>query len=207
MNSYSDILFDNFKFINQELYLYFITQLIRSSEFDLIDFFLLEKYITISILGQKTKDFTDFNCHIESLDERRKTRLKLNRISITADMLHDSANVRGIPFDLIMQTDFILSLRSVLSTNNYNFSYRRWFPITLVYKKRWHSEPFELFVRAESKNHFDVIKKLLKIENKTDLVNKLEEATRIHNLASWRFNYDRIPIEAYLNIESLYDGK
>lgn len=203
MSSYNEMWFDNFKYMNQELYLYFITILIKSSEFDEIEFFLTEKYFNRGIRGQKVKDFTEFNSHISVLDERRKSRLKMNRISITADMLHDSANFKGISFDLLMQTDFILCIRSILNLNDY---YNRWFPRTLVYKGRWGSEAFELFLRAESKSHFEVVKKLLLIKSKADLVEKFSAADKAYNLQNWRFGYDRIPFESYLNIELLYNG-
>ena len=203
MNSYNEMWFDNVKYMNQELYLYFITILIKSSEFDEIEFFLTEKYFTRSIRGQKIKDFTEFNSYISVLDERRKNRLKLNRISITADMLHDSANVKGISFDSLMQTDFILCIRSILNLNDY---YSRWFPRTLVYKSRWDSEAFELFLRAESKSHFEIVKKLLLIKSKAELVEKLSAADKAYNLQNWRFDYDIIPFESYLNLELLYNG-
>lgn len=203
MSSFNDRWFDNFKYMNQELYLYFMTILIKSSEFDEIEFFLKEKYLTNGVRGQKIKSFIEFNSYIYVLDEYRKQRLKLNRISVTADMLHDSANIKSIPFKTLMQTDFILCMRSILDSNDY---YNHWFPRTLVYKSRWDNEAFELFLRAESKNYFEVVKKLLAITSKTDLVDKFSAANKNYDLQNWRFDYNRIPFETYLNLERLYNG-
>ena len=136
------------------------------------------------------------------LDQYRKQRLKLNRISITADTLHDSADIKGISFDDIMQTDFILCLRSILNSSDY---YERWFPFCLVYKGRWNGKPFKIFLRAESNRYFDVVKQLLKVSSKQELYEKLEKAYKTHNLSNWKFDYERIPFELYLNLDKLYD--
>ncbi|CCQ64760.1 MULTISPECIES: SEFIR domain-containing protein [Crocosphaera] len=202
MTSYNELWFDNFRFISMELFLYTITSLIKSKQYKIIDYFLTEKYICHSLSENKIENYCQFNQYIRVLDQYRKQRLKLNRISITADTLHDSADIKGISFDDIMQTDFILCLRSILNSSDY---YERWFPFCLVYKGRWNGKPFKIFLRAESNRYFDVVKQLLKVSSKQELYEKLEKAYKTHNLSNWKFDYERIPFELYLNLDKLYD--
>lgn len=201
MNSYNELWVDNFRFISMELFLYFIALLIKSRKYMVVDFFLTEKYFIFGARGNTTKNYCQFNKYIKVLDEYRKKRLQLNRISITADILHDSADIKGISFDDIMQTDFILCMRSILVLDNYG---ECWFPFSLVYKNRWNSEAFEIFLRAESKQHFDVIKQLLNISSKQELLEKLEKAYEFHNLQNWRFDFIPIQFKSYLNLDKLY---
>lgn len=203
MNSYNDHWFENYKYISAELFLYLITVLIKSGKYDCIDYFLSEKYYLKGISGQKIKGYCAFNNYLDILDKYRNQRLKLNRISITADLLHDAADIKGISFEDIMQTDFILCIRSVIHSNDYH---ARWFPRSLVYKHRWNGESFEIFLRAESPRYFEIVKKLFQIESKADLTDKLVGAYKTHNLDNWKFGYEGIPFKSYLNLDKLYEG-
>ena len=42
------------------------------------------------------------------------------------------------------------------------------------------NKPFEIFQRAVNANHFERIKRLLKIISKQELVNKFEQAKQLH---------------------------
>lgn len=198
----NESLFINYKFISYEMFLYFITVLIKSKEYNTINYFLDEKYYKKGIRGQSITTYYEFNCYLHALDEHRKQRLKLSRVSITADILHDSADIKGISFDDIMQTDFILTLRGLLHQGDE--SYFSWFPRTLVYKSGYN---FELFLRAESKHHFEIVKKLLLVNSKEDLTAKFKKAEKKHNLENWSLNHYRIPFANYLNLKKLYDAK
>ena len=76
----------------------------------------------------------------------------------------------GIAFRQIMQSDFILFIRSCFDTIN-NETYRSWgwHPETLVYIER-HSGTFEIFARAQSKEYFDRVKCIFDIEDKKDFM-------------------------------------
>jgi len=107
-----------------------------------------------------------FYNHLKSL-EYRNQRLKLNRISVHADILEQRSKTSGMQFRYIMQADFVLFLRDAISCY-LNKSSQSWWPISLVYNDR-HSGPFEIFARSESKVYFDRLVSILGINNKSDL--------------------------------------
>ena len=201
--SYNENWFDNYKFISMELFLYLVTCLVKEKQFDVVDFYLSEKYLQNTLNGKKPRSYCEFNSYLRSLEEFRKNRLKLNTSSITADLLHNSIGVENISFDDLMQTDFILSVRSIFKDSDF---YERWFPRTLAYRRMWNAEPFELFLRAESPRHFEVVKKVLNVNSKQDIVNRLAKAQEAYNLKSWRLDYEAIPFKSLLNIDNLPEG-
>src|SRR5690606_20971603 len=101
----------------------------------------------------------------------------------------------------IMQTDFILALKSTLDKDG---RYNYWFPRTLVYKG-WHSQqPFPIFLKAESERYFNIVSKLFNVNNKDELIQKFNKASEIFEFANWRFDYTSIPFQSYLNLDKLY---
>lgn len=203
MTSYNELWFDNYKFFGMELLIYLAATLIKHRKFKLLDLFLEEKYYISHAYNKGTYSFTRFNSYLMTLDEQRKQRLKLNRISITADLFHDRSDVPGISFDNVMEADFILCLRSLFA--NYD-TYDKWFPRTLVYKERHRGDPFEIFFRAESQRHFHNLKQILHVESRKDLISKLDEAYRKYDLKNWRFDYELIPFRQYMNLDKLYNA-
>lgn len=201
ISSYSEWWFENYRFFNMENFLFFISMLIKYKKYDEIKFFTEEKYYISSGYNRGNYDFTLFNSYIHSLDEHRKSRLKSNRISITADLLKERNDQSIISFDDIMQSDFILALKSVFDKDD---GYDYWFPRTLVFKG-WHStQAFPIFIKAESKRYFEVIEKLFQVKNKDELIAKYKKAAETYNLKNWRFDYSSIPFEKFMNLEKLY---
>ena len=97
-----------------------------------------------------------------------------------------------------MQADLILALRSVLGvSSNY------WYPRTLVYADRWEGPGFDVFLRGKSHRQFEVVKRLLKVESKSDLVQRFEAAQAKRGVSQWNFDGWPIPLAAYLNLEKL----
>lgn len=201
MRSYNELWFDHYRFFNMELFLYLSATLIRAGKYNLLDMFLSEGYYLNREYRRKLRDFSVFNEYIRGLDEYRNQRLELNRISLTADLLHDRADVKGLSFESIMQSDFVLCLRSVLHSDA---SKSRWFPRTLIYRERFDNEPFELFVRATEERHFEILKTLLKVISKADLVDKLKNAYKVHDLDRWALDHYKIPFVKYMNLDGLY---
>lgn len=201
LGSYSEWWYENYKFFNMENFLFFINLLLKFKKIDEVKFFTEEKYYNKSGYDRGNYDFSVFNSYIKTLDEYRKSRLKMNRISITADLIKERSDLPSLSFDELMQADFILALKSVLDKDG-GFDY--WFPRTLVYKG-WHSsEPFPIFIKAESKRFFEVIAKLFNINNRDELVIKFNKANEVYNLKNWRFDYSSIPFEKFMNLEKLY---
>jgi hypothetical protein len=200
MHSYREEWFDNFKFITMEMYIYLIAYLIEYKKIEYFNMFTNEVYYFSDRQHRDSFDYTIFNPYLRSLEEYRKQRLNLNRISITADLLKDRSDISDINFESFMQADFILSLRSILRDNE-----KSWFPRSLVFKVHY-GKPFELFVRAQSPRNYEIIKKLLDITSKKELIEKFEIASKKHNLSQWRINYESIDFKYLMNLDKLYDA-
>lgn len=187
VNSWSELDFDNFKFIAHELFLYLVAILIKHEKFSEVNLLLNQEYY-VSGQSDYGKDvmvgYDTFRAHLTSL-EHRNARLKLNRLSLHADLLEQRSKHSGIEFRHLMQADFILFMRSEVQQSDF---YSRWFPDTLVYIGRFHSA-LEVFARSSSKSYFEKSKCILGIDKPSDL-NELMEAykTDRNRLPRWRFD-------------------
>lgn len=170
---YGEIEFDNFKFINYELYLYLIATLIKKRAYESAAFFIEHQYIVPSTLGGS--DFWDrhaniFNEHVAALDIHRRKLRKLNRISVTADLILARATVQRVSFTDLLQADFLIFIRRhfPLSPESMN-----WYPRLAIYLRR--DDQFELFVRAVTPSGLTALKALLRVESLSDLAFQLNK--------------------------------
>lgn len=169
ITTYKEWDYDNFKFIVNELFLYALSSFLKYECFDSISDLLSQNYYLErnSDYGKNVMvGYQIFYNNLKSL-EYRNERLKLNRVSVHADILEQRSKTSGMPFRHIMQADFVLFLRDAISCY-LNNTYQSWWPISLVYNER-HSGPFEIFARAESKVYFDRLASIFGIKNKSDL--------------------------------------
>ena len=112
-----------------------------------------------------TVPFDVFQHYLRALEYRNK-RLKLNRLSIHADLLKQRSKTSGIAFHQLMQADFVLFIRSCLDPLREKM-YQRWWPVTLVHIER-HRGAFEIFARSQSKEYFNKVKCLFDMQNKEE---------------------------------------
>ena len=104
--------FDNFKFIVHELFLYSLACFIRDERFEIAASLMSMEYYCPDIshdYGTDMLPFCIFRQYMPSL-EARIQRLKLNRLSLRADLLQDRARESGVDFRHLMQADFVLIL-------------------------------------------------------------------------------------------------
>jgi len=163
-----------FKFMISEFFLYTIAALLKNDRFEQINYLLEhEYYVEPGSQGIEggMYPFGIFRQYLASL-ENRKQRLKLNRLSIMADLIKQRAKRKDISFIDIMQTDFILYLRSEMIAGLANWF--RWYPYSLSYAG-YQSSKFEKFLRSESKKYFDKFKIVLGINSIDQLKNIMEE--------------------------------
>jgi len=198
VRQWNELFFDQYRFIHWELFLHLIAVLVKEGALDAIDLFLGEQYFYSTSTEKRSDPFTVFNSYLRSLEEYRKRRLKLNRICVAADLIRDRADNQHVSFEDLMQVDLVLALRSVLgdSTSHY------WYPRTLVYAGRWDGPGFDLFVRAQSHRHFEIVKRLLNVQSKEDLVRRFQDA-HSNQLSRWNFDGWPIPFAGYMNLEKL----
>ncbi len=167
---YRDWDWDNFKFLIHELFLYAVAVLIRYERFESASYLMRNHYYvpSRSRFGRDPMaSFVTIRQHMRSL-EYRNQRLKLNRLSVRADLLKQRCKQTGIEFRHIMQADFVLFLRSRLDDSS---GFGGWFPETLVFHD---VGPFEVFARSRSKSYFDRAKVLLGIDGKETLADLLK---------------------------------
>jgi SEFIR domain len=110
--------FDNFKFMLNEIFLYTTAALLKARRYLQTGWLLGNTYFVPSAIsrrdGGRLDIFDEFQDYVHSLDETRKERLKLRRLSIVSDMLRDRATRKDLQFDDLMQAEFVLILYSIL---------------------------------------------------------------------------------------------
>ena len=159
--------FDNFKFIIHELFLYAIASLIKHERFESASYLMKYEYYNLgnSEYGRDNMvQFGVFHQYLSSF-KYRNDRLKLNRLSLRADLLKERCKNLGIEFRHLMQADFILFLRDCLDHPEISF---HWFPETLLFIG-YPSAAFEVFARSKSTSYFEQSKQLLGINSLDDL--------------------------------------
>ena len=161
--------FDNYKFIIHELFLHFITLCIKFDKFSYINDFLNEEYYN---LKENIIDYTKFNQYIATVH-----KLKENYFSPIGTLLQERIrNYDTLKFHEIMQTDFILYIRSYLmnisSLQNYNHFNDVWCPDTNIFADNYYS-CYPIFKKSQSIKYFENFKQVLGIESKTELVDLL----------------------------------
>ena len=197
---WNDIWYDNYRFILHELYLYTIAILIEHKKFDTIDTLVDNEYYFETNIDREYATFIVFNEYVSSLDETRNKRLKLNRSFLTSDLIKQRATTPDIPFDHLMQADFILCLRAGFYSKN-SFDY--WVPRTIVYASEYHSSGFELFFKARSKRNFYPISRLLKVSDEKELKIKYEQSTILQELEKPRSRFLRPSFKGLMNWDNL----
>lgn len=194
---------DNFKFIVQELFLYAVSALLKHERFDGVREQTEQEYFFprgSSEIDSGMKSFIFLAQPLRSLGYRN-TRLKLQRMSVTADLLKQRATPSELHFDDLMEADFVLFLWCDLHPLGHKFGSVRWWPETLIYADRHHG-PFEIFARAQSKRFFDRLKVALGIEDKTALL-ELVEKYKTGKLDLPRLDFGRLSPSPLMNIENL----
>jgi hypothetical protein len=182
--------FDNFKFIVNELFLYAIASLLKYERFSGVAHLLRQHYYC----GENPKrgkdamvPFAEFSDRLRSL-AYRNDRLKLQRLSLHADLLEQRSKASGIPFQQVMQADLLLFIRDCIDCLRSEERWQNWWPITLLYAGRQYGA-FEVFARSQSQQYFERMKCILDIAAKDDL---LPLATAIKEqklrIPSWTFH-------------------
>lgn len=201
INQYHTFDFDNYKFIIHELFLYAIASLLKYECFDAVSTLINQDYynkIDDSYNQNSMISFSKFRSYCQSL-EYRKDRLKLNRLSLKSDLIKERSEGMGIKFEQLMQSDFILYLRSSIDYRSY--SDLRWYPDTLLYARNRY-KPFELLARAQSKDYISKLHILFNLDDKNKFKNLVENIIKNNFVPSW--DYDSIPLETLMNLKNLY---
>ncbi|MEX3745958.1 TIR domain-containing protein [Lysinibacillus xylanilyticus] len=157
--------FDHYKFLIHELFLYLITILIKKKRFEDLVLLLDRPYFfqTRNSSDLQQGSYIDFYQYTPTLEEIRKSRLKLNKLSVSADLLIQRVT-KKYPKEAIVQSDMLLHYISKIKAGN--DSYFSWFPKTYPYGTY---TKIELLQRLVSKRHFEQVKQLFNVEKPNEL--------------------------------------
>ena len=199
--TWSEVDTDNYKFFIYELVLYFISILFQLGMYREAAFFINTEYFyRYRSSGELHHEGIEvFNQYAHSLDETRKKRLNLSRVSITADLIKSRATRKDIKFTDLIQTDLVLFYIIELKDVNHG-----WFPRTSTYNAR--GSEIELFERLVSCRHFEKIKSLFAVENKVELRNKINQYIERNKDKPWRFgpwDYNIVPLGNVLKPDNI----
>ncbi len=186
-------IFDNYKFFIYELLLYFISILLKHKRYVEIAGIVNGKYFSRNNYtgGLDPEDIGVFNNYISSLEEARKQRLKLNRVSIVADLLRARAQHKDIQFGKIIEADLFLFYQTELTA----FCGFQWFPRSTVYAS--HGFRLDLFDRLVSLQHFNKVRSIFKVMNIEELKSKITQYVQKRNSSNrykglWGYEIPRL---------------
>lgn len=198
-----DIKFEHYGFLIMELFIYTITILLDNQQYEAVYTLLNTKYFFNKNfdLDDEPKNFKVFNFHSQIL-ENRNTRLKLNRISITADILINRSVVNGINYrDKIIDSDILIYYISNLNSNEI---YDIWFPYTYIYTG-FRNHKIDILKRLISKRHFEKIKVLFGVKTTEELKQLFSQFneeinTQIRHYGSM---YGIMPLKNHINYDEI----
>lgn len=177
-----------------------IALLIARQDYEEVNQYLESDYLFETDRGPQSANFLCFDSYIKSLDEFRMRRLRQSRLSAAADFQRERSDLGFLSFADIMQADFVLCVRGLL---HYPQALTRWFPRTLVYAQQYEKTGFDLFFAAQSKMKFSPVCVVLKVRNKTDLMDRFATVSKQCSLAEWKLGDVPIPFESYLGLAAL----
>ncbi len=171
--------FDNYRFLIHELLLTTIATLIHHRAFNVVSYLLSTDYYSPIRHNRPIHTYSTFQRGIDTLRERNE-RLKLNRLSLWADLLKERCTGTQLSFELLMQADFILYLRSYSDSARASM----WWPMSLLYATE-RNYPFEIFARSRSRRFFDSIKSMINVDDKEGLGRLISNMKENRCIPSW----------------------
>lgn len=197
--TYSEWDFDNYRFIIKELFLYVIATTVKYECFEGLGSLTGASYLVTRSMrpsDNPMRDFQVFQDRMRSLDMRNQ-RLKLNRISLVADLLKEGVTGTAISFSDIMAADFVLYLKSRIVDRTTFY----WYPHTLVYMFRAERH-IALFSRCYSKAYFDRVKEAIGVADAAALkavANAIDQDERMLP----NFDYSRLRVGAVIDLDRI----
>lgn len=199
LSTYHPLQFDPFKIISHDLFVSTVAVTLDEERFDLTIMIFSRAWLVRELAAtgrQSTSDFTAFNQNVSSLDQR-KQRLKLNRYSLHADIVHEAHKAGSFPsFDSILQAEFVIFLRSIGQSNHFY-----WYPFPLIYALDRYV-PFPVFARAESMQYFSRIASVLGVPDIAEFKRRLDD-DELKRRSRQMFNYHDLELKLLANADFL----
>ena len=171
--SYHESHFDGYRFLIYEMFVSFITALIKYDNWEIIGD-VLSNDIFIEQKHSKYISYIHLNTLIHSLDVNRNSRLHLERASVMADLLKERFSSGDlsqlISHNKFLEADYFLFMRSICGEKKTEdpLLYRPspWCPRSCVYLT-W---PPSYIVKAESKKYLEKLIKAVGPEKREDFI-------------------------------------
>ena len=207
VRSYQTTDWDNYRFVCYELMLHLVATLIRYGRFNEMAHIVDATYFYDSTVKRQTYGGVElFNQYVATLEERRKTRLQLRRVSVTADVIRARTEGSGISFDKLVEADLLLHyLTMLLSPKEADFPQSGiWFPHLSPFAS--HLEGIPLLQRLASRRFFERVKVLFGVATSEELREKIQRA--LEREAAYRqgvntFYYEIVPLARAIPIDRL----
>lgn len=169
---------DTYAFVALESLLLLTAALLRHERWNLLKHLLQRTFIVrMDSNGLEPFWFDVFDRWLCSLDEHRNAQLKLNRASLSADLLKERCSPETTPFAELMQADVFLALGAAMHIEERTdgSQSRFWAPRTAVYYPN--AKPLQLFMRAEDPEFRANIRTAIGVTSAADMVRRVESAT------------------------------
>jgi hypothetical protein len=137
--------------------------------------------------------YSKFRPYLESLESRNQ-QLKLNRLSLHADVISEHHEHSVVPFSSFMEADVTLYARGLIATKF------PWYPVSAVFLGRSFGS-LPTYVRATSKRFYDRLKPLL--FNREPDVLRSELTAALTASKGIQFDYREVSVAQLLNLEGL----
>lgn len=149
--SYREIDFDGYKFLIFEMFVSFISLLIKYNKWQILGDILSEEFFIEKKRDSKYVPFIKISKYVASLDDLRNKRLQLRRISVMGDLIKDrfenSDLAELVDHKKFMEADYFLFMRTVTHTENLEYLIDVWCHRSCI----WLENIPSYIVRAESK--------------------------------------------------------
>lgn len=188
---------DLYRFFALEATLIVTSSLLGHERWQMLRHFLKYPYLVrTDHSDRKAESIVIFDSYLSSMDEHRNDRLRLNRASLTADMLKERCSAEHAQFNELVQADVFLALYGVVqlqgqsNTSFYNF----WRPRTTVYSSEVRNLP--IFIKAIDPDLRSSIYFSIGVISGTDLATRITDAQsktddfrHLSQTRSFRFNF------------------
>lgn len=192
---------DHYKFFFYELFLYLVTIMIEKEKFEELGEILSVSFLIYNSRYNKTMpySFVEFRPYVESLDKIRNERLNLRRLSLTADLIKQRADISKYDFDKLKETDILLYYRSLMRKDIQNNMKSKWFPLTSVYD----TYNIRILDKLISKRYFEKIKFIFKINTKEELQSNVKFIIENDLDKTSRFDYNIPYIDSAFDFDKI----
>jgi len=194
---------DHYKFFGYELFLYAVATLLKFKRFEQLNELTEPKYYFSGSPFSRNQNtllsFAKFNTYSEALRNYNQ-RQSRQAYSIEARFMNNRATRSDIKFEDLMQADFLLFLiYQIDDKENTNNLWHSWYPATQAFAEYRHN-PFEVFLRSQSRKFFNKFKLCLRNISKeelSELINNIEEKMKQESMRN------RIYASMFTNFEQI----